>query len=252
MARLEGRIAIVTGAASGLGQGIARRFVREGATVVMTDIDPAGAAEAEAAGAQALFLTHDVSREADWQAVMATVESRFGRLDILVNCAGVTLMGSVEDVSLEAFDRTWAINTRGALLGCRGAIALMKRSDGGAIINIASVSSFKPMAELVAYNASKAALALMSQSIALHCAKSGYGIRCNTISPGVIRTAMLEKVIAQVDDGEALMAGYKAMHPIGRIGEPEDIASMAVFLASDESRFVTGVNYAVDGGLGID
>jgi NAD(P)-dependent dehydrogenase (short-subunit alcohol dehydrogenase family) len=251
--QLTGKTAIVTGGASGLGFGIARRFVEEGARVILADIDVAGGSlAAESLGHAAFFAALDTSREDQWQNLMAMTGEQFGGLDILVNNAGVTLMGSVEDVSIDDFDRTWAINTRGTFLGCRFAIGLMKAKQSGALINIASVSAFKPQPELVAYNASKAAITLMSQSIALHCAKEGYGIRCNSINPGVIRTPMLEKVIAQVADGEALMDSYKAMHPIGRIGEPDDIASMAVYLASDAAAFITGSAFNVDGGLGIN
>ena len=251
--QLAGKAAIVTGAASGLGLGIASRFVAEGARVILADIDAEGGARAaENLGEAARFVHHDTSRVDHWQRLTAAAEEQFGGLDILVNNAGVTLMGSVEDVSIEDFDRTWAINTRGTFLGCRFAIDLMKPKKAGAIVNIASVSAFKPQPELVAYNASKAAVALMTQSIALHCARSGYGIRCNAINPGVIRTPMLDKVIAQVEDGEALMASYRAMHPIGRIGEPADIASMAVYLASDAAGFITGTSFTVDGGLGIN
>lgn len=253
MGVLTGRTAIVTGAASGLGYGIAERFVAEGARVILADIDETGGETAAAKLGQATqFMRHDTSRVEDWQRLIAMAEQSFGGLDILVNNAGVTLMGSVEDVAIEDFDKTWAINTRGTFLGCRFAIGLMKQKKSGAIVNIASVSAFKPQPELVAYNASKAAVALMTQSIALHCAKSGYGIRCNSINPGVIHTPMLDKVIAQVENGEALMDSYKAMHPIGRIGVPGDIAGMAVYLASDAASFITGSAFTVDGGLGIN
>jgi len=250
---LTGKTAIVTGAASGLGFGIASRFIAEGAQVILADIDTInGTAAANSLGEAAHFIHHDASCKDSWQHLIDTADKHFNGLSILVNNAGVTLMGSIEDVSIDDFDRTWAINTRGTFLGCRFAIELMKRKKTGAIINIASVSAFKPQPELVAYNTSKAAVSLMTQSIALHCAKKGYGIRCNSINPGVIHTPMLDKVIAQVENGEALMDSYKAMHPVGRIGEPEDIASMAVYLASDAASFITGSAFTVDGGLGIN
>lgn len=244
-------MAIVTGAASGLGLAIARRFVEAGARVMLTDIDQTGGDKAAALGASARFLRHDVSSDEQWQAVMHATSAGFGRLDILVNNAGVTLMGSVEDVSLDAFDTTFTINVRGVFLGCRHAIGVMKPHRAGALINISSVSSFKAMPELVAYNASKGAVAMMTKSIALHCARSGYGIRCNSINPGMVRTAMLEKVMAQVPNPKELMAQYNALHPIGRIGEPDEIASMAVYLASEEASFITGAAFNVDGGLGL-
>lgn len=251
--RFTDQVALVTGATSGLGLAIARRFHAEGATVLLTGIETAeGEAAAAELGERASFHYLDTTSVDDWQAVMATLRRDFGRLDALVNNAGVTLMGSVEDVTIEDFDRSLAINTRGVFLGCRFAIELMKTRKRGAIVNIASVSAFKPMPELVAYNASKAGMALMTQSIALHCGRSGYGIRCNSINPGVILTPMLGKVIEQVEDGEALMDSYKAMHPLGRIGDPGDIASMAAYLCSDEAAFITGSAFNVDGGLGIN
>lgn len=251
--RFTDRVALVTGATSGLGLAIARRFHAEGATVLLTGIETAeGEAAAAELGERASFHYLDTASVDDWQAVMATLRRDFGQLDALVNNAGVTLMGSVEDVTIKDFDRSLAINTRGVFLGCRFAIELMKERKRGAIVNIASVSAFKPMPELVAYNASKAGMALMTQSIALHCGRSGYGIRCNSINPGVILTPMLGKVIEQVEDGEALMDSYKAMHPLGRIGDPGDIASMAAYLCSDEAAFITGSAFNVDGGLGIN
>ena len=250
MSKLTGKIALVTGVASGLGAAIAQRFYDDGARVVGSDIDKdKGSAVMAALGGH--FLSHDVSEEDSWSAVIDYVGAEFGRLDILVNNAGITLVGSVEDISLDAWDKTMAVDVRGPFLGCRAAIPLMK-SAGGSIINIASVSAFKPQPELVAYNTAKAGVAMMTKSIAQHCALSGYNIRANYINPGVIRTSMLEKVVSQVEDGEALMEGYKKMHPLGRIGEAEEIASMAAYLACDEATFITGSGFTVDGGLGIN
>ena len=158
-------------------------------------------------------------------------------------------MGTIEEMSVETWDKTMAINLRSCFLGCQGAIKLMKNRGGGAIINMASVSAFRPQAELVAYNASKAGVDMMTKSVALHCARSGYDIRVNSINPGVIQTDMLRKVISQVEDGEALMDSYKAMHPIGRIGEPKDIAAMALYLVGEEASFITGASFTVDGAL---
>jgi NAD(P)-dependent dehydrogenase (short-subunit alcohol dehydrogenase family) len=250
---LAGKTAIVTGAASGLGFGIAQRLVAEGAAVILTDLDAAGGAAAAALlGPQARFVSHDVASASAWDAVAEVAMAAFGGIDIVVNNAGITLMGSVDDISLEAFDKTIEVNLRGTFLGCRTAIRLMQPRGAGVIINIASVSAFKPQAELVAYNASKAGVSLMTKSIALQCARNGSGIRVNSVNPGVIQTAMLDKVIAQVEDGEALMNSYRAMHPIGRIGQPQDIAAMVVYLASDAAGFITGSEFTVDGGLGIN
>ena len=251
--KLLGKHAIVTGGATGIGYGIAQRFVAEGASVIITDIDqPGGIAAAAKLGPNCEFVYQDVSVPADWDHIFATAGERFSGLDIMVNVAGVTLMGTVEDMDVEIWDRTMGINLRSCFLGCQGAIKLMKDDGGGSIINMASVSSFKAQPELVAYNASKAGVDMMTKSVALHCARSGYGINVNSINPGVIQTDMLKKVISQVEDGEALMDSYKAMHPIGRIGEPEDVAAMAVYLASEEASFITGSAFTVDGALGLN
>lgn len=249
---LSGKNAIVTGAASGLGFAIAQRLLKDGMQVLITDInEEEGQTAAAEYGEQARFLRHDVASEADWSRVLEVASEWFGRLDVLVNNAGVTLMGDVESISLDAWDQTMGINLRGPFLGCRGAIPLMKE-HGGSIVNIASVSSFKPQPELVAYNASKAGVALMTKSIALYCGQQGYNIRVNSIHPGVIQTPMLEKVINQVEEGEALMQSYRDMHPIGRIGKPSEISAMVAYLVSEEAEFITGSEFRVDGGLGIN
>lgn len=247
---LAGKVALVTGAAAGLGEAAARRLAAEGAAVVVTDVDEAnGRAVAESLGA--LFVAHDVADEAAWARAIEATEARHGRLDILVNNAGITLMGSIEEMSLEGFRRTIDIDLIGTFLGCKAALPVMKRGGGGSIVNIASISGLQASANLVAYNAAKAGVTLMSKSIAMHCATTRTGIRVNTVHPGVIRTAMLDKVMAQVPDPDALMAGFVAVHPIGHIGEPDDIAEMVLYLASDRSKFVTGATMVVDGGATI-
>lgn len=246
---LEGKVALVTGAAAGLGEAAARRLAAAGAAVVVTDIDAGGGTVAASLGG--LFLRHDVASEEDWAAAIAATDARHGRLDILVNNAGITLMGSIEEMDLAGFRRTIDIDLVGTFLGCKAALPLMKRNGGGSIVNIASISGLQASANLVAYNAAKAGVTLMSKSIALHCAQTRTGIRVNSVHPGVIRTAMLDKVMAQVPNPEELMAGFVATHPVGHIGEPEDIAEMVLFLASERSKFVTGATMVVDGGATI-
>jgi NAD(P)-dependent dehydrogenase (short-subunit alcohol dehydrogenase family) len=245
----EGRdtIALVTGGASGLGAAIARLFADAGHRVVLTDIDcDRGTALAQEIGG--VFLHHDVAEPADWQRVMSAIEDHFGRLDILVNNAGITIVGTIEDLDLTALRRTLDVDLIGVFLGCQAAIGLMKRNGGGTIVNLSSVAGLRASARLAGYNAAKAGMTLMSKSIALHCAESGYNIRCNTVHPGVIHTAMLDKVAAQVDDPRSTMASYVAASPLGRIGEPNDVAEMVLFLTSDRSKFVTGAEFVVDGG----
>ncbi|WP_298675475.1 glucose 1-dehydrogenase [uncultured Sphingomonas sp.] len=244
---LQGKVALVTGAAAGLGEAAARKLAEAGATVVVTDIETA-TGEAVAGSIGGMFVRHDVTSEADWAAALAAVEQRYGRLDVLVNNAGITLMGSIDEMDLAGFRRTLDVDLVGTFIGCKLAIPLMSRSGGGSIVNIASIAGLQASANLVAYNAAKAGVTLMTKSIALHCATTGTRIRVNSVHPGVIRTAMLDKVMAQVPNPQELMEGFVAVHPIGHIGEPDDIAEMVLYLASARSRFVTGAAMVVDGG----
>ena len=245
--RLTGKTALVTGGASGLGEAIARRFVAEGADVIISDIDiSGGSALATGLGAHARFVHLDVSVEASWLEALSSCS----HLDILVNNAGITTQGSIEDVTLEQFRHEFDVDVVGVFLGCKLAIPLLK-GTGGSIINMSSLCGVRAQDNLVAYNAAKAAVTHLTKSVALHCAKKGYGIRCNSVHPGAIHTPILEKVMAQVADGQALYDGWVASHPIGRLGTPEEIAAIAVYLASDEASFTTGAEFRVDGGSSI-
>jgi 3(or 17)beta-hydroxysteroid dehydrogenase len=244
MGRLQGKLALVTGAASGLGEAITRRFVAESAQVVIADIDTAGG-EALAAelGDAARFVRLDVADEDSWLAALGTCE----RLDVLVNNAGITTLGSIEEVTLAQFIHEFEIDVVGVFLGCKHVIPLM-REKGGSVINMSSMTGVRAQANLVAYNAAKAAVTHITKSCALHFAKQGYPIRCNSIHPGAIHTPILDKVLAQSADPKALYASWVSTHPIGRLGKPEEIAAMALYLASDESTFATGAEFRVDGG----
>jgi NAD(P)-dependent dehydrogenase (short-subunit alcohol dehydrogenase family) len=243
--RLKNKSAFITGGASGLGEAIARRFVAEGANVIIADIDVAGGtALAQALGCQ--FNVLDVSAEASWLAAFAKID----RLDILVNNAGITTHGSVEDLTLEQFRHEFAIDVDGVFLGCKHVIPLMK-DNGGSVINMSSMCGVRAQDDLAAYNAAKAAVTHLTKSVALHYAKKGYGMRCNSIHPGAIHTPILEKVMAQVADGKALYDGWVAVHPIGRLGKPDEVAGMALYLASDDAAFVTGAEFRIDGGSSI-
>ena len=248
MSDLTGRRALVTGGASGIGEAIAKRLAATGAQVMIGDVDTvAGASVANSFGGQ--FVSLDVAREDDWAAAMATLEAAFGGLDILVNNAGITIMGSIEEISLADFQLTVNVDLVGVFLGCKAAIALMKSGGGGAIVNISSTAGLKASANLAAYNAAKAGVTLLTKSVALHCAEQRYGIRCNSVHPGVIRTPILDKVMAQVSDPQALMAGFVAQHPIGNIGDTADIADIVHYLVGPRAKFITGSEFVVDGGL---
>jgi len=245
--RLHGKVSIVTGGASGLGEAIARRYVVEGASVVIADIDEAaGRGLAGQLGAAASYARLDVTSETDWVAVFGAIGADHGHLDVLVNNAGITTVGSVESLGVEQFRNMLEIDLVGVFLGCKHAIPLMKGRNAS-IINMSSMCSIRAQHDLAGYNAAKAGVTHLTKSAALHYAKSGYGIRCNSIHPGAIRTAMLEKVMAQVADPKALYDGWVATHPIGRLGMPEEIAAIALYLASDESAFATGAEFVIDG-----
>ena len=247
--RLQGKTALITGGASGLGNAMVRRFVAEGAAVIIADIDDVnGQALAAELGQQASFVHLDVAQEADWQGALGSAAS----IDVLINNAGITTYGSIEDVTLDQFKHELDIDVIGVFLGCKYAVANMKaHGRGGSIINMSSLAGIRANGNLAAYNAAKAAVTLLTKSVAMHCATSGYGIRCNSIHPGVIHTPILDKVLAQVPNPDEVYAGWVATHPIGRIGKPEEIAAMAVYLASDEAGFTTGAEFKVDGGSSI-
>jgi 3(or 17)beta-hydroxysteroid dehydrogenase len=243
--RLSGKVALVTGGASGLGRAICHRFVAEGASVIIADIDEAtGSALATELGDAARFVRLDVTLDADWSRVMSGLDS----LDILVNNAGITTLGSIEDVTLEQFRNEFEVDVVGVFLGCKVGVAKMKTGAGGSIINMSSMTGVRAQADLVAYNGAKAAVTHMTKSVALHCAKQGYGIRCNSVHPGLIRTPIIDKVLAQADDPDSVYAGWMEVLPIGRLGTPEEVAAICVCLASDESAFATGAEFRIDGG----
>ena len=250
MGRLEGKTALVTGAASGIGLQTSIRLAEEGARVMMTDINlEEGLQQAEKTGANATFLKLDITEEEEWISVLDETVKRFDRLDILVNSAGMVLIADVEQITLEDWRKVHAVNLDGTFLGCKHGVRVMKEFGAGSIINLSSVSGMIGGFNLAAYNSSKGAVRMLTKSVALHCARAGYGIRCNSIHPTFIETPMLESMIRDSPDPEKARQTLVRQVPLRRIGKPDDVANMIVYLASDESTFVTGTEMVIDGGV---
>jgi 3(or 17)beta-hydroxysteroid dehydrogenase len=249
MRRLEGKMALISGGASGIGLATARRFAEEGATVVLADIDHAAGKRAAGEVERASFEPLDVTSDEDWRKTTDAVLARHGALDILVNSAGIVAFGSIEDVSLEDWRRTMSINLDGTFLGCRHGVRAMKTGRGGSVVNLSSVSGIIGGHNIAAYNAAKGAVRLLTKSVALHCARKGYGIRCNSVHPGFVETPMLDEVVRQGRDPSDTRAKLQASVPLGRNARAEEVAAMIVYLASDESAFVTGAEFVIDGGV---
>ena len=250
MGRLEGKTALVTGAASGIGLQTSIRLAEEGARVMMTDINlEEGLQQAEKLVTNAAFLKLDITEEEEWISVLDETVKRFDRLDILVNSAGMVLIADVEQITLEDWRKVHAVNLDGTFLGCKHGVRVMKEFGAGSIINLSSVSGMIGGFNLAAYNSSKGAVRMLTKSVALHCARAGYGIRCNSIHPTFIETPMLESMIRDSPDPEKARQTLVRQVPLRRIGKPEDVANMIVYLASDESTFVTGTEMVIDGGV---
>lgn len=255
MSRVTGKIALVTGAASGLGAASARLLAREGAAVILADIDR-GAGERvlrdiEAGGGTGLFVDLDVAREDDWVRTMATIKQRFGRLNVAVNAAGTNIARSFPtDTTLEDWRHLMSINLDGVFLGTKHCLTAMQDSDpvNGSIINISSIMGLVGMQGIAAYNASKGGVCLYSKSVALSCAERQLNVRVNTIHPGFIDTPLLRTAMARFSDSAEAQRVYDALQPVGHLGEPDDIAYGVLYLASDESKFVTGSELVIDGG----
>ena len=250
MGRLRDKVAIVTGSALGLGRATALLMAREGAKVVVTDMreaDGASAvAEIEKAGGTASFFQHNVSLEEDWIKVVDGTVAKYGRLDVVVNNAGIATPGSAEDASFADWRKVISVNLDGVFLGTKHGIRGIKQGQkGGAIINLSSIEGLVGDPDLAAYNASKGGVRLLTKSAALHCAKTGTGIRVNSIHPGFVWTPMVENAPG---DAEAKRKALVALHPVGHLGEPDDIGWGAVYLASDEAKFITGSELVIDGG----
>jgi NAD(P)-dependent dehydrogenase (short-subunit alcohol dehydrogenase family) len=238
MTRLKDKVVLVTGAAGAVGRAVAAAVKREGGAAIASDLS-------NRAG-----IDHplDVTREADWQSVLAEIERSRGRLDGLVNAAGIAVIGSVEGTDYESWRRVLAVNLDGTFLGCKHAMPLLKRR-GGSIVNLSSVSGMVGGHNLAAYNASKGGVRLLTKSVALHGARLKPPVRCNSVHPAFLEGPMVEDILAQTGRPDVARGQLARDIPLGRLGEPSEVAELCVYLLSDESRFVTGAEFAIDGGL---
>ncbi len=250
MNRVKDKVALITGAASGMGEASARLLAREGAKVVLSDINEVDgqriAQEIISQGGACVFLKHDVASEADWQRVIASTLDLFGKLDVLVNNAGVTVNKDIEETTLEEWRWVMSVNLDGVFLGIKYAIGAMKQTGGGSIINISSAAGIVGQLWAAAYCSSKGGVRLLTKAAALECSKAGrdYNIRVNSIHPGCVRTALLEPILKKPE----MAAIIGSLHPVGHLGEPDDVAYAVLYLASDESKFATGSELVIDGG----
>ena len=245
MGRVAGKVAIVTGAASGMGKADAELLAREGARVVLADLNEAdGKAVADAIGEAAVFMRLDVTDEENWRSVVAATLEQFGRLDILVNNAGMIALGSIVDTDLASWRQINAVNSDGVFLGCKHAIPAMAESGGGSIINMSSVAAIHGQSFVAAYTASKGAVRALTKSIAMFCKEQKNGIRCNSVHPDGVKTPMVVKVATGKDT-----ATQEEIDELGRVTnmcDPEDVANLVLFLASEESRFINGAEMLID------
>ena len=254
MARLAGKIALITGAAQGLGAAMAVKFASEGARVILTDINAAGAAsQAAAIGNAAVSIGHDVTSPDEWEAAIAFAEEKFGGFNVLINNAGIAAGSTVEATTFEDWRRVHSIDLDSVFFGCKLALPTMARTVRdigvrGSIINISSIAGVIAAHNSAAYNSAKAGVRHLTKSVALHCAKQRYGITCNSIHPVFIDTPILDGLTSALGREEGL-AKLGRQIPLGAVGEPDDIAWAAVYLASDEAKMVTGHGLYVDGGI---
>ena len=256
--RVSGKVALVTGGSSGIGRGCAEKLASEGALVVVTDIQDHLGGEVvggiQKAGGKAEYLHHDVTSEDAWVDVVGQVKARHGRLDILVNNAGIGIGGSVLDMTLEAWRKQTAVNLDGVFLGTKHSIPLMRQGGGGSIINISSVAGLKGAPTLAGYCATKGGVRLFTKAVAMECANAKDGIRVNSVHPGIIETPIWVGVMGGepgVNAPPDLDAMSEMAVPLGVKGVPEDIANGILWLASDDSRYVTGAELVIDGGLSV-
>lgn len=254
MGRVSGKMAFITGGAQGLGEATAHMLAKEGATVSVTDVNGSGAADVCAAinakygEGTAFSWQHDVTDGDQWQSVLQSAHDAMGGLNVLVNNAGIGSMASVEDEDYEVFQKVMKVDVDSIFLGCKYAIPLMRAHGRGSIVNISSIAGIVASGNYISYNTAKAAVRHMSKSVALHCAKTGGQIRSNSVHPVFVNTPILDAVKERFGEEEGL-AKLGRQIPLGKVGEPDDIAYAVLYLASDESKLITGAELKVDGGI---
>ena len=254
--RVAGKKALITGGAQGLGAATGMRLAEEGAQVLLTDLNLVGAqSQAEAINAKcgagtAFAVHHDVTREDSWADAVAAAAEHMGGLSVLVNNAGIGVRGNIETCTLEEWHRGFAVNVDGVFLGCKLSMPLLKDNQPGSIVNLSSIAGLIASDTMPGYNASKAAVWMMSKSVALYCAKMGWDIRCNSVHPTFIDTPILDGMVAASGkEKSVIMEKLARQIPLKRVGHPSDIANGVLYLASDESRYMTGAELKLDGGI---
>jgi len=252
--RVEGKKALITGAAQGIGAASALALAREGARILLTDLNSDGASETaerinRVVGTPVAFaMRQDVTVQSDWIEAVENAGTLLGGLSVLVNNAGVATVGSVEDLTLDEWRRGMRVNADSVFLGCKFALPALRENQPGSIINVSSIAGLIASHNFASYNASKAAVWLLSKSVALHCARQGWNIRCNSIHPTFIQTPILKALVGNRDEA-TVMEKLRRQVPLGRLGDADDVANAVVYLASDESSFMTGAEIKVDGGI---
>ena len=260
MSEFQGKTVLITGAANGIGRGAALTFADKGATVIVTDLDDdkgnALVSEIEAAGGKARYLHQDVTSEDTWVSVLSTVKSEFGKLDVLINNAGIGMSGPVHEMELSTWQKMMSVNVDGTFLGVKHALPLMRGNGGGNIINVSSVAGIKATADFAGYCATKAAVRSFTKSVALECAALKDGVRVNSVHPGIVDTAIWDTLIGTTEDGSNNMPRGETLGgmtsegvPFGRPGSIQEIVNGMVFLASDASSYMTGAELVLDGGF---
>lgn len=246
--RVAGKVVLITGGGSGIGRATARLLAQEGATVVLTDVDRNGGQQSvQQIGGAASFLPQDVTRDEDWARVIAEVLAKHGRLDGLVNNAGISgpFPSTFESEDIALWRRIFAVNVEGVFLGCKHGVPAIRNSGGGSIVNLSSLAALLGTPELSAYGASKGAVRQFTKTVAIECARKGYKVRCNSVHPGIIMTSMGESIFRT----EEIRERARQRVPMRELGRPEDIGYGILFLISDESRYMTGAELVIDAGM---